>query len=154
MADDFARSTASPRTITLAGREYLVGKFSPRDIGDLQAWLKEQIPDPRREAREFMEGLPDAVAIEVWKDAVERSKEWPPTIQSTIGFGLLTTSHEGNARMIWVTLRRHNPGFTLDRAREIADLVGLDDINRLVSYASIDGDGVPKKDETTTENKA
>lgn len=154
MADDYARATASPRTISLAGRDYLVGKFTPRDIGDLQAWLKEQIPDPRREAREFMAGMSDEVAKEIWRDAVERAREWPPTIQSTSGFSLLTTTHEGNARMIWVTLRRHNLGFTLDRAREVADLVGIEDINRLVTLAGAEGDGSPKSETTATTAQA
>jgi hypothetical protein len=116
--DDYSRACASPRTIEILGKRYLVGKLTPRGMGDLQAYLKDAVPDPRIKARELMEGLSDPVQIHIWNQAVEDAKHWPPAIQSEAGTELLL-SEEGQARFLWVMLRQHNPGFTLERAREI-----------------------------------
>lgn len=135
MAEDFARAVGSPRTIEIDGKEYLVSKFGPRDIGDLQAWLKDQIPDPRLEAKKLIDGVSDAVAIEIWKTMSEEAKSWPPTIFSDEGINLIMSSTEGVARLLWVTLRRENR-IDLARARDLVDDVGLDQIGKLIELAS------------------
>jgi hypothetical protein len=103
----------------IGDREYRVGKFGPRDIGDFEAWLKKQVPDPRLMARDLCAGLPDAVAIEVWRDLSAEAVNWPPTVESRIGNKLLMGTHEGHALLVWVSLRRHNASFTIDQAREL-----------------------------------
>ncbi len=119
MADDYAKATAAPRHITINGREYRVGKYGPRDIGDLEAWLKTQVPDPRLMARELCAGLPDAVALEVWRDLSAEAMNWPPTVESRQGNKLLMGTWEGQALLVWVSLRRHNADFSLDEARAL-----------------------------------
>jgi hypothetical protein len=117
--EDYAKATAAPRTIQIGDVTYRVGKFGPRDIGDLEAWIKSQVPDPRLMAKELCAGLPDAVAIEVWKDLSMESANWPPSVDSRIGTKLLTQTWEGQALVAWVSLRRHNAGFSLDDARQL-----------------------------------
>jgi hypothetical protein len=119
VSDDYAKATAAPGFIAINGREYRVGKFGPRDIGDFEAWLKTQVPDPRLVAKELCAGLPDAVAIEVWRDLSAEAMNWPPTVESRIGNKLLMGTHEGHALLVWVSLRRHNASFTLDDARQL-----------------------------------
>lgn len=135
MPDDFARATGSPNSIQINGREYLVSKFTPRDIGDLQNWLKTEIPNPLVEARRLIEGLPDAVAIQIWRTMAKEAKFWPPTLEHDRSNTLLTTTTEGIARLLWVTLRKHNR-IDLAGARELADLIEIDTITELVRLAS------------------
>jgi hypothetical protein len=144
MSDDYSRATGAPGSLRLAGREFLVGKFSPRDIGDLQAWLKEQVPDPRARARELIQGMPESVALQIWKDLSEEARDWPPSFGSAKATSLLTTNGEGIARLLWVTLRRHNPGFNLEAARALADQVDFDDVNRVIALASPESATDPK----------
>ncbi len=143
MSDDYARATGSPRCIRINGSEYQVSKFTPRDIGDLQAWLKSEVPDPKLEARKLLEGLPDAVAIEVWRTMAEESKSWPPTIGDERGNQLLTSTSEGIARLLWVSLRKFNR-VDLPKARELSEVVELSEINELVRLASPESADVPK----------
>lgn len=150
MADDFAVAAASPRPIRIGGAEYLVGKFTPRDLGDLQAWLKEQVPDPRLKARELCRDLPDAVALQVWKDLREDALDWPPSFNSREGSWLLTTTHEGAARVLWVLLRQHNEGVDLVRARELVKAVSQAELNLLIDMGFPEPTFDPKAPTTPT----
>lgn len=140
MPDDFARAAGAPNSIRIDGKEYLVSKFTPRDIGDLQAWLKTEIPNPLIEAKRLIEGLPDAVAIEIWRTMAEESKFWPPTLEHERSNTLLTTTTEGIARLLWVTLRKNNR-VDLAAARELADNIELNTITELVRLASPESGG-------------
>lgn len=144
MADDYARATAAPNSIRLAGRDFLVSKFTPRDIGELQAWLKSEIPNPREEAKRLIQGVPDAVALQIWRDLNEEAKDWPPSFGSEKATNLLVTSPEGNARLLWVTLRKHNPGFDLAAARTLVESIELDRIHDLIAKASPEAATDPK----------
>lgn len=143
MSDDYARAAGSPRSITIDGKEYRVSKFTPRDIGDIQSWLKSETPDPRQEAKKLMEGLPEIVAVEVWRTLAEEAKSWPPSLGDSRANDLLIGSTEGAARLIWVTLRKHN-GVDLAKAREIATTIDMSDLNELLRLASPESAEVPK----------
>ncbi len=133
--DDFARSTNAGRILNLAGCDFRVGKISPRDLGDLQAWLKREAPDPREKVAELMRGQADAVALEMWRQASAAAEAWPPPLDSPQGRSLLL-SPEGMSQLLWIALRRHTPGFSLDAARELADRITPEeflDVQRAVS---------------------
>jgi hypothetical protein len=133
MQDDYAKAAASPRTVTIGEVAYKVSKFGPRDLGDLQAWLKSQIPDPRLMAKELCAGLSDAVALEIWRDLSQEAQDWPPTITSQEGNRLLMVTHEGNAQVLLVALRRHQAGFNIEQARKIAETISLDEITSVLN---------------------
>lgn len=135
--EDFARITAAPRNFTILGKDYRVGKFTPRGLGDITAFLKDFFPDPRVQARELMEGLPDNVQLHIWNNATENAKSWPPSLNSNEGIGALL-SEKGQAVFLWVLLRQHNDGFTLEKANEISANyeMDVDDLTRLMEMAS------------------
>jgi hypothetical protein len=143
MALDYARATGAPRTVTLAGRDYRVHKIRPRDLGELEAWFKDVTPDPRVEARKFMEGLPDAVAKHMWDRALEDARGWPPRLDSDAGSDLMSTP-EGQARSLWLILRRGLPGMTLDEARDLADAISREDYEEVIALARPGDPGDPK----------
>lgn len=120
---------------TFDGMTYRVAPIGPRVIGELNAWLKEHVPDPRAKARDLCRGLPDGVAIEVWKDLAREAKDWPPILISPQGNRILTTTLEGAIETAWTLLREHNPGFTRDDAARIAARLDFDQINTLIQAA-------------------
>jgi hypothetical protein len=151
MSDDYAKDTASPSTINLGGTIYQVGKFGPRALGDLQAYLKRVVPDPRLMARELCRDMSDAVAAEIWRDLSAEARDWPPAIDSHQGNMLLTTTSEGAAQVVWVLLRRHNPTVDLARATEIAADLDTEQINELIRLGWPQANFAPKDPGTSTE---
>lgn len=128
MPEDFARATAAPSPTMIAGRTYLAGELTPRGFGDLQMFLKTMSPDPRKQAIEWIKEVAalkeiatDALQLEIWRTACEDAKSWPPSLLGEGAFLILNTT-EGQAHVVWVALRDHNPGFTLDNARSIIEL--------------------------------
>jgi hypothetical protein len=143
-ADDYARFTSQPRPIVLDGVQYPVPRLRPSLVGELGAWLKEAVPNPRDEARRHMAGLPDDVAKHVWTLAVEEARHWPPTLFSERGTELLLTTFEGQVRLVHALLRRGVAGFTLDAARDLADRLDQEDFERLFEAALPGEVGDPK----------
>jgi hypothetical protein len=141
--DDYARATGQPKTVTIRDVDYRVHKFRPRDLGEIEAWMKTRVANPREEARRYMEGLPDAVAKHVWDRALEASSDWPPTFENDAGQALLM-SEEGMAFIVWVCLRRGIAGFTLDQARDLAETLDVDDVLALTEAAKPGEVGDPK----------
>lgn len=133
MNEDHARATAAPGYVIIGDVTYRSSKFGPRDLGDLQAWLKSQVPDPRSMARELCAGLSDAVALQIWTDLSEEAKDWPPSLTSDMGNNLLLFTHEGAAQVIWVCLRRFNASITLDEARKMALTVSNEELAALLN---------------------
>lgn len=144
MSDDFAKATARPGFVTIADTEYRVSKFGPRDLGDLQAWLKAQIPDPRLMARELCAGLSDTVALEIWRELSEEAKLWPPSVASSQGNEMLMLTYEGNVQLLTVALRRHNPGLDSAKIRAIAETISIDEIANVLSAGFPEDAFVPK----------
>jgi hypothetical protein len=137
MAEDFARATGAPQMFTINGKPYFLGKLTPRALGDIQAFLKEQVEDPRSRTRRLMEGLPDSVQLAMWQQACEEARSWPPSLGDEGTFSLLLTE-EGQARILWIAFRRHNPAFTLDEARKISAEyeMSADELNDLIARMS------------------
>lgn len=123
MAEDYAKHCNSPRSIELDGTEYELQKASPRDIGDILAWIKSQTTNPKELARDLMQGFSDAVQIEIWR--TQAAIEWPPDFGSREGQELLNSS-EGMARVLYLVLRRCRPAFTLEAARTLSGRIGFD----------------------------
>ena len=151
MPDDFARATASGMPVTIAGKQYLAGKYTPRDLGDLQAWLKTQKPDPRLRIRELCAGLSDGVAIRIWEDLQDEAQDWPPSLSSAEGNMILLSCHEGAAMIAWVSLRRHTPSVDLAEARRIAMDITGDELGELIRLGFPEPTLSPKSEGSSTE---
>ncbi len=134
---DYAKSTGAARSVTLLGKEYAVSKLRPRDIGTIEAWFKDVTPNPKKEARQHMEGLPDAVAMHIWDEALKEAKDWPPGFDSDAGQKLLLTD-EGQARILHICLKRGfaDGQFTLEQARDLAEQLDADAIFEVLKLAS------------------
>jgi len=150
MSEHYDRATGSPGHMDIQGKRYLVGRYTPRDFGDLNGWLKEQWPDPRLKARELCQGMSDAVALQIWNDLKEEAKDWPLSIENGRGEQLFYTTHEGAAMLLWVRLRRFNPSVTLEVAREMAKDITDEDLRELVRRGFPEETWLPKGEPLTT----
>jgi hypothetical protein len=144
MSDDYAKATAAPGYISIGETQYRPKKFGPRDIGDLESYLKREFPDPRLMARELCAGLPDAVALKIWTDLSEQAKDWPVAAMSSKGSYQLMFTWEGNANLAWVALRRYQADVTLDRARQITADATTDEIAELIRACFPEDSFTPK----------
>jgi len=124
---ELSRLAADPTTLLLGGKDYRLGKIRPRDIGILESWFKEVVPNPKVEARRAMEGLPSDVQIHIWDQAVAQARFWPPTFGSEEGQALLKTS-EGIALLVHLSIRQTVASFSLDDARDLADQMEFTDL--------------------------
>jgi hypothetical protein len=151
MGFDMSRAVGSPTPVVIAGAQYLVSKLTARDIGDLQEFVKHKCPDPRLMARDLCGGLPDVVALEVWRSLAEEARDWPPQVGSEKAREILNMTSEGVAYQVWVYLRKYNKSVDLGEARRIADVISDEDLTDLLVAASpapkftpqLPGDGSP-----------
>lgn len=118
---DIALLTGAPRAITLDGAEYKVSPLRPRDLGELQAWIKDRVPHPIDALKPHLDGLDPAERQALLKEAYKEARDWPPSIGSDKGAGLLAT--EGRGKVLEVVLRRHQPGITPAEAEALAERI-------------------------------
>ena len=144
MSDDFARATGAPISLVLAGKEYLVYKLRPRDLGELEAWMKSVTPDPRLEVARLLKDVPEEVGKHMWDSACAEARDnWPPRFDTMEGQRLLSTA-EGEARIVHQILKRGLAGFTLEAARDLAEQLSAEDIAALMRAAGPGEPGDPK----------
>jgi hypothetical protein len=149
MTDDYAKATAAPGYVRIGAVEYRARKFSPRDIGDCEAWLKQEFPDPRMKARELCAGMSDAVALVIWQELSEEATDWPVAAMSAKGSYHLMFTWEGNAYLAWAAFRRNQADITLDRAREITADATTEEIAALVRAVFPEETFLPKDPAST-----
>lgn len=149
MSDDYAKATAAGSPITIQGQQYRASKYGPRDLGDLQAWLKLQKPDPRTLAKELCAGLPDVVALQIWRDLSDEAQDWPLSMEHPEGNRLLLTTTDGATQVIWVTLRRYQPEIDLVAAGKLALTISQDELNTLASLGFPGANHDPKAETTS-----
>jgi hypothetical protein len=151
--DDYAKAVAAPPSIVLGGVTYRVSRQGPRIYGELQQFLKSHVPDPRIMAKDLCRDLPDAVALQVWRDLCEEAKDWPPSLESHEGNLILTTTLEGSTQVVYTLLRRHCAEMTLERARSIAEDITTEQVGELIRLSMPEPNFDPKArpDPTTTD---
>jgi hypothetical protein len=151
MGFDMSRAVGSPTPVMIGEAQYLVSKLTARDMGDMQEFVKSKCPDPRLMARELCAGLPDIVALEVWRSLAEEAKDWPPELGSYKARDILNFTSDGIAYQVWVFLRKHNKQVDREEARRIAETITDEDMTTLMVAANpapkftpqLPGDGGP-----------
>jgi len=151
---DLAIVSGAGRQVMINGTLYMVPKLTPSILGRINAWLKTVAPNPKDEAKERMQGLPDAVALEIWRDAVQEAKQWPPTFGSEWGTQLIL-NYDGATVVVYEVLSPANPSLTMEQARQIVNMIGLQGLDKIIELASPEiqipkkaGDDDPKAETT------
>jgi len=147
---DLAIATGAERTVLVSGVTYRVPKFTPSIVGRINAWLKDEVPNPKDRARERMAGLSDAVALAIWRDAVEEAQGWPYAFGTPQGDKYLM-QYDGATRILYELLSVTTPGFTVEAARTMMNAIGMEGVNHIISLAGVEvrepirpGDDDPK----------
>lgn len=147
MSDDLVAVMNPERIFTFQGRDYRTRKFGPREVAQLHAWMRDKSPDPRLQATRYIKELPEwssaSLQQSIWDEAVERAKQWPPTLATTEGT-LLILSEEGQAEFVYIALHRTIPGFSRDDAARMVEQFDMNDFERLQQIVSPGEPGDPK----------
>lgn len=134
---DFSIPAGSHRQFSLNGKVYMVPKFTPSILGQINSWLKDLVPNPKDEARRRMEGLPDAVALAIWSDGVKEARSWPPMFGSAEGNQHLL-QYNGMSVLVHALLSKANRDVTREEAEQIVDAIGLDGVNHIMELAGME----------------
>lgn len=140
---DVASLTGQPRKLTVAGRDYLLHPLTIADFGELQAWVDAQFPDP-------FEVVQAAIAKGAFNYVQQQFLLEKALAASTQGKRLIGTpeadrlllSMEGVKRILVISIRKGDPGFTEEAARDlylhmgIADLAAMQQITTVAMVAS------------------
>lgn len=128
--------TATPQTIELGGRPYRLSPLTLADMGELQAWIHAQLPDPVALARRLAEGM----APEVQERILNRAFDHEMAARKTHMLGteeadLMLATLPGFVRVLALMCRAHHPEATPDVLAPLVGGLDKDQINRIVLHA-------------------
>lgn len=142
-AENLATVSAAPRSWRHRGRDYLVSRITPRAAGLMQQLISECVPDPRKLARELMEGHTLEMQKYIYDKACEEAKAWPPYIDSPAGLAVLL-GEQGMGLLVHVALHANHPEITRESAAAFASEMAIDELQGLLALMLPEGAKGPK----------
>ena len=137
--NDLASLAGKPKPLLVDGREYAVYPLTIDDLADLQAWCDRQCPDPiEAVAKHLGSGKFNPVqekyllrmAVEV--ATAPRPKIGSPETQAMIG------SLEGCAMLLWLSIRKGDPGFSEEAGKTLAKKIGVGRVHQVIEFTGAD----------------
>jgi hypothetical protein len=131
--------TGSPRTVTLGGEPYQVFPLTLADLGELQAWLDTQLPDPLAVVKRHIDsgGVPMEQAKFLYSQALAEATKTRLHLSSPDSLPYLN-SPAGVCQMLLLTVRKGRPGWTLADAQALCGKLTPADIMRLQTITELD----------------
>lgn len=123
--DDLATLCGRPRPLRAAGRSWRLWPLRLLDLGDLQAWLYDQLPDPLPAVLAATAGLGRGARSFALRHAVARRRESRATF-GTPAADQLCSSVDGLTEVLWLSVRRGRPRFGRHGAARLYDALGHD----------------------------
>lgn len=114
---DLARLTNQPTKIDIGNRKYGFSELPLSALGELQQWIKDNVPRPLDAIKGRLAGFTESERSELLRQAREEDKAWPPQIGSAAAAGVILSSQEGQLQALWVALKVHQPTTTLEEAK-------------------------------------
>lgn len=142
-ADNYATVAASPRPWDHRGRALLVSRLSPSAAGEMLALIADEVPDPRKAARAFMEGHDLAMQKYIYDKACQEAKSWPPDIDSPEGLRVLM-GRRGVGLLVYLALHRNHPEVSRDSAAALGAEMTMDEVMALLGLMLPEGTAGPK----------
>jgi hypothetical protein len=158
---DSAEASNQPIELALGGEAYRAKALTRREWGELQAWLKREVPGPiERVASAASEAeargcpIPQATLRAMADRAIERAAHWPPAPGSNEWLDLLNTTEGGEDEFVWHALRRDNPTLSRDGVAPLIARMSGPEMIDLISVALYGRPPAPKSPGSTTNPAA
>ena len=118
---DLAQLTNTPREVAVAGKPYKVSALKLKEWGNVQAWIKDNVPSPLGSLKSAdLDGLSSADKRTLLDVAVRQQRDWPPRVGSAAWFEAL--DHDGgHAMFLLAILGKHQPDFSESDAEALAE---------------------------------
>jgi hypothetical protein len=141
-----------PRTFSFDGIDYRVSTFTPRDLGELQGILREQIPNPIAAIKPYLAGLDLSIQTAMVLKAQDQARNWPPSLDDEEGWRFFALG-PGRARFVHIALRKQQPNLSIEQAQDMADRMDITLFNRLslLAFGKDPDDPKSKAEEETAE---
>ena len=138
------------------GTEFRVAVMTPKDLGELQNWLRDHVPHPLEAVKPHLAGLPEAAQLRLLDRAYDDAKNWPPAVDDEAAWKYFLTE-PGRTFYLFVVLRRATPNMTLERAEALSaklDGYGFMRISALASGSDPDDPKGSSPEQATTTASA
>lgn len=137
--NDIATLTAQPQILRVDGKEYKVHPLTFADLGELQAWVDSQFPDPFEVVSKAMNSGKFNYAQQqfMMQQAMEKATR-PRHLLGTMEADELLLSVEGTKKILVVSIRKGDPSFTEKDADELFEKLTQADIAKLESATNLD----------------
>jgi hypothetical protein len=143
--NDLATLTAQPRTLDVGGRAYQVHPLTLDDLGALQKWVNDQLPDPLALVRGQLDGFSPEQQKFLLKEAIDAARRGKPRL-GTPEADALTGSLEGLRELLFLAIRRGDPAFTREAAAGLCGQLTMTDLAAVfgTAYGVAPGGDGPK----------
>lgn len=140
---DAATMTGAPNEIELGGRTFKLSPLTVADLGELQAWVLAQLPDPIAVARQLAEGQPAEIAKEILLSAYEDTRNGARRLGSAEANAALK-SLAGFRELLYLHGRKHHPEMTREAWEALLTAALRDEITVLSArLAEENGGAIP-----------
>lgn len=118
--NDLNSLTGGPRGwLVIDGERYGVYELTLGELGELQSWINAQFADPLAYVTERLgNGLTPAQEQHLLRVALELATK-PRALLGTPEADALIRGTEGAKMMLWFSIKKGRPGFTLDQAKAL-----------------------------------
>jgi hypothetical protein len=131
--------TGSARTVVLAGESYQVYPLTLADLGELQAWLDTQLPDPLALVRRHIDAanVPMEQAKFLYAEALREASKTRIHLSSPEALPYINGAN-GVIELLFLAIRKGRPNWSRDQARTVFESLTPADIQRLQSLTELD----------------
>ena len=131
--------TGSARTVVLAGEPYQIHPLTLADLGELQAWLDAQLPDPLALVRRHIDSgnVPMEQAKYLYAEALKEASRTRVHLSSAEAMPYLNGA-AGVIELLFLSIRKGKPEWTRLQARTVFESLTPADIQRLQNITELD----------------
>lgn len=134
-----AALSGAPRTVEIAGERYQIYPLTLSDLGELQAWLEGQLPDPLAIVRRHIDscGVPMEQAKFLYAEAMREASKTRIHLSSAEAMPHLN-SPSGICELLYLAIRKGRPGWTREQARDLVDGMTPAEVSRIQQISELD----------------
>jgi hypothetical protein len=135
--NDLATLNGRGRPLSVDGATYLLYPLTIADLGELQAWVEAQWPDPLLKVRERLDEFPPALQRELVREAAALAARPKPRI-GTPEADALVFSAAGWQEIAYLSIRKGRPDFTREQAARLCARLTEGELARVYSQTGVE----------------